>query len=103
VSEPGLPVRMQFALDAARPLGLGLGNLSIAGSDQPATLQLYRPDGNSVQLSKPCLPANGGCDMALTVLASYMPAGIYTAVLTPPANGTARFSAALSSERTADI
>lgn len=103
VSEPGVPVRMQFVLESGRPLGLGIGNLSIAGSAQPATLQLYKPDGSSALTPKSCLPANGGCDQALAVYASYLPPGVYTAALTPPANGTARFSAALSSERTADI
>ena len=103
VSEPGVPLRMQFALETGRPLGLGIGNLSIAGSAQPANLQVYKPNGMSALPSKPCLPANGGCDQSLTVYASYLPPGIYTAVLTPPAGATARFSAALSSERTVDI
>jgi hypothetical protein len=103
VSEPGQPLRMQFALETGRPLGLGIGNLSIAGSAQPASLQVYKPNGSSAFPSKPCLPANGGCDQSLAVYASYLPPGIYTAVLTPPAGATARFSAALSSERTVDI
>jgi len=103
VTAPGQPLRMQFALETGQPLGLGLANLSIAGSDQPASLQVYKPSGTSALPAKPCLPANGGCDQSLAVYASYLPPGIYTAVLTPPAGATAGFRAALSSERTVDI
>lgn len=99
VSAAGQPVTIAFEIADAEPLGLGIGNLVVSGSTQPASLQIQNHNGQQVRPAETCLPANGGCDANLSGLAP----GLYTAVLAPPSAATASFSAALSHDRTVEL
>lgn len=99
VSAAGQPVSIPFEIADAEPLGLGIGNLVVSGSTQPASLQIQNHNGQPMRPAETCLPANGGCDANLSGLAP----GLYSALLVPPSAATASFSAALSHDRVVEL
>jgi trimeric autotransporter adhesin len=79
-----------FTATAGQNLGLGLSNLTTAGSY--ATMTVYKPSGVSLS-TVTCPPAGGGCVMQMRNLA----AGTYSVVVTPyDASTSMSFNFALS-------
>ncbi|QWP74730.1 Ig-like domain-containing protein [Lysobacter sp. K5869] len=84
-------VKLNFGSSSATPVdyGLGLSDLVVSGSSEPATVTYTLPGRPPVSLA--CAAANNGCGIDLPGL----PRGGYSVAVQPPAGATLSFKAGL--------